>query len=346
MAWLRRQTASQASNDDLETSERRTAELRRDLSFSDLKPIGERLFISIGEENLTLIAAGVSFYAMLAMVPMMIALISLYGFVADPEDMQELVALLGPLVPDSVYSLIETQVNALARKSDTTFKFTSAGGALLAVWSAKAGVNALLTGLNIANREREGRGILAAMLFSYALTLGLILIMMITLAAIVIAPAVLNVLPGEGWSAWLARWLRWPIALAAVIFSIGFLYRLGPSRRGARVPWLSPGALLATAVWMLASAGFSYYISTFGTYQATYGALGAVVILMLWLWLSSLIVLIGARLNAEMEFQTAKDTTVGPPRRRGQRGAFVADHVPWDQSEDSRGDTGVAGEKE
>lgn len=330
------ETAPKASQRAREARKPRSAALRRDLSFADLMAITGRLVASIGEENLTLIAAGVSFYAMLALAPMMIALVSIYGFIADPADMRELVALLAPLVPKSAYALIETQVATLAQKSDTTFQFTSVGGAFLAVWSAKAGVNALLTGLNIANREREGRGMLVAMLFSYALTLGLILIMTITLAAIVVAPAALAVLPGEGWTAWLARWLRWPIALAAVIFSIGFLYRLGPSRRGARLPWLSPGALLATAVWMLASIGFSYYIATFGSYQAAYGALGAVIILMLWLWLSALIVLVGARLNAEMEFQTASDTTVGPPRPMGERGAFVADHLPSEQ-QDRRG---------
>ena len=296
-------------------------------SFGEFKAIGWRLFNSIGEEHMTLIAAGVSFYAMLALVPTLIALISIYGFVADAGDMQRLVALLEPLLPQIAYELLQAQVASLAEKSETTLEITSIGGVLLAIWSAKAGVNALLTGLNVANRERDDRSLLRAMLLSYVLTLGLILVMSITLAAIVIIPAFISFIPDEDWQTRLVLWLRWPIAVAAVVISLGILYRLGPSRRGAKARWLSPGALLATAVWILASAGLSFYVSTFGTYQATYGALGAVVVLMLWFWLSTLIVLIGARLNAEMEYETKFDTTAGPQRPMGQRGAFVADHI-------------------
>ncbi len=299
-------------------------------SFAALKAIVWRLFYSIGEEQLTLIAAGVSFYAMLALVPTLIALISIYGFVADPTDMQQLLALLKPLVPQLAYDLLQAQVESLAKKSDTTFKITSLGSVLVAIWTAKAGVNALLTGLNVANRERDDRSILRAMLLSYVLTLGLILVMSITLAAIVIIPAIFSFITEKSFGARLVLWLRWPIAYAAVVTSLGILYRLGPSRRGAKVRWLSPGALFTTAIWMLASAALSFYVSTFGDYQATYGALGAVVVLMLWFWISTLVVLIGARLNAEMEYQTRADTTTGPERPMGRRGAFVADNVPWD----------------
>lgn len=305
-------------------------------SLADYKAIGLRLFNAIGEENLALIAAGVSFYAMLALVPTMIALISVYGFVADPADMESLVGLLRPVVPPIAYELLDAQVKALAERSDTTFQITSVGGALLAVWSAKAGVNALLSGLNVANREQDDRSFLWAMFLSYLLTLGLILVMTITLAAIVVIPAALSFLQDASWTATLALWLRWPIAVGAVVASIGFLYRMGPSRRGAKVRWLSPGALLATGVWILASAALSFYVSTVGTYQAAYGALGAVVVLMLWFWLSSLIVLVGARLNAEMEYQTRVDTTTGPPRPMGRRGAFVADHVASEEESEER----------
>lgn len=328
---------------DARTTEDRPAAARGDaraqphrFSLAEWKAIGLRLFNSIGEENLTLIAAGVSFYAMLALVPTMIALISIYGFVADPGDMNALISLLQPLVPAIAYELLEAQVTSLAQSSDTTFTFASVGGALLAVWTAKAGVNALLTGLNVANREQDDRSFLRSMLLSYVLTLGLILAMAITLAAIVVIPAAISFVPDADWRARLVLWLRWPIAVAAVVLSIGFLYRVGPSRRGAKPRWLSPGALLATVVWIIASAGLSYYVSTFGTYQATYGALGAVIVLMLWFWLSALIVLIGARLNAEMEYQTRVDTTVGRRRPMGRRGAFVADHVAWEEENGDR----------
>lgn len=325
-----------------EDGRRTTRPLR--FSFAEFRAIGVRLFNSVGEEHMTLIAAGVSFYAMLALVPTMIALISLYGFVADPADMQRLVALLRPLIPQIAYELLEAQIAALAERSATTFTITSVGGALIAVWSAKAGVNALLTGLNVANRERDERSILKAMLVSYVLTLGLILVMSITLAAIVVIPAALSFVPDGDWQTRLVLWLRWPIAVTAVVVSLGILYRLGPSRRGAKVRWLSPGALLATVLWIIASAALSFYVSTLGSYEATYGALGAVVVLMLWFWLSTLSVLVGARLNAEMEYETLYDTTTGPQRPMGHRGAFVADHVAAKNEEgDQRGDPRTGG---
>lgn len=337
MAEARRQPEETHARDAPGAREHRDAARPHRFTFSDYKAIGWRVFMAIGEENLLLIAAGVTFYSMLALFPALIALVSVYGYLANPVDMYSLVELLKPLVPTSAYDLLYSQVEALSEKSDTTFTFASVGSTLLAIWSAKAGVNALLSGLNIANRERDDRSILKAMALSYALTLGLIIVMVITVSAIVVIPAALSFVQNEAWQARLVDWLRWPIAVGAVVLSIGFLYRAGPSRRAARVPWLSPGALLATAVWMIASVALSYYISTFGNYQATYGALGAVVALMLWLWLGTLIVLVGARVNAEMEYQTSIDTTVGPPRPMGQRGAFVADHVAWEEEEDRAG---------
>ena len=296
-------------------------------TLAEYRAILGRVVRSLTHEDLAMIAAGVSFYAMLALVPTLVALMSIYGFVADPSDAHSLLALLRPIVPDVMYELIDKQITSLVHASGTAFKWTSLGTVLLALWSAKHGVNALLSGLNLANRERDDRSFVKAWILSYGLTLLLIVLMAITLGAIVVIPAAFAFVPDPNWQARLVLWLRWPVAIAAVVISIGVLYRLGPSRRGAAVPWLSPGALLATGLWMLASFALSYYLRTFGTYQAAYGALGAVIALMLWLWLGSLIVLLGARLNAEMEYQTDVDTTRGPPRPMGQRGAFVADHV-------------------
>lgn len=299
----------------------------RKFGWRDWKQIIGRVMGSFASENLTLVAAGVGFYAVLALVPTIVVLVSVYGFFADPGDMVLHVEMLRPVVPETAFELIRDQVMSLAERDNTTFGWTSIGGFLLMLWLAKAGVDALATGLNIANREREGRSFLRAILVSYVMTFGLVVVMAITLVAIVLVPAVVAVMPGTGWHESLALWLRWPIAILAVMLAIGTLYRLGPSRRSAKLHWLSPGAVLATVVWAAGSAGFSYYVATFADYQGTYGALGAVVVLMMWFWISALIVLVGARLNAEMEFQTAADTTIGPDRPMGRRGAFVADNV-------------------
>jgi membrane protein len=198
---------------------------------------------------------------------------------------------------------------------------------LFSLWSTRAAVAALMDGLNVVYAERERRGILRLAVTSLALTALLILLAIAAMAAIVAVPAYLQFVPLGPFAALVARFAPWPILALAVVFAIGVLYRYGPSRAPARKRWVSVGAVVATVLWVVASLIFSFYVANFADYNKTYGSLGAIIILLLWFYVSAFAVLLGAELDAEMELHTARDTTTGPERPMGKRGAYVADHV-------------------
>jgi membrane protein len=200
-------------------------------------------------------------------------------------------------------------------------------GILVALWSAGAGVRALITALNIAYGETEKRGLITLYAIGFLLTLGLIGAAVLALIVIVAVPVVLQFLPLGSLSSAVIRVLTWLIMAAIVIAGLGVLYRYGPSRSHARLSWVTWGAIAAAILWLLASLVFQVYVANFANYSATYGSLGAVIALLMWFWISAFVVLLGAELNAEMEHQTRKDTTTGPAKPLGQRDAYVADHV-------------------
>ena len=282
---------------------------------------------TVGRENLALIAAGCAFYSLLALAPTFAALASVYGFFADPSDIARHLDALENIAPDAAYGVVRDQAQALETAGRETLGWASLGAILLAIWSSRAGVRALMSGVGIAYRQVEGRGMLQDMLATYLMTALFILLGALTIGAIVVAPAVIALLPIGDSASSIASIARWPIGLVAVILGLGVLYRYGPARRNARLRWVTPGAVAALALWLAGSVALSVYLSRFGDYNETYGTLGAVVALLTWFWLSALAALIGAALNAELELETDRDTTVGPARPMGERGAYVADTV-------------------
>lgn len=289
--------------------------------------VAARVAGAFGRENLTLVAAGCAFYALLAMAPSLAALAALYGFIADPADIQRHLAMLEEIAPPAAYEVIETQAAALNAVAPSRLGWASIGAALFAVWSARAGVRALMSGVSYAYRERDSRPFIEEHLTTFLLTLFLVVTGVVTLALVVVTPAVLAVAPLGGLAETIASLVRWPIALAAVLASLTVVYHFAPPRRGAKWRWLTPGAVLAVALWLIGSAAFTLYLARFGDYNATYGALGAVAALLMWFWLSALAALTGAALNAELELETTADTTAGPERPVGERDAVVADNV-------------------
>ncbi|MEZ5857750.1 MAG: YihY/virulence factor BrkB family protein [Geminicoccaceae bacterium] len=286
-----------------------------------------RVYEQIGKDHLSIIAAGVAFYAMLALVPAITAAFGLWGLFADPAQIAGQFAGLRSVVPEDAYTIIEEQMTALASTGDRTLGVTSLLAILFALWTSRAGVAALMQGLNIVYDEKEERGIIASLAMSFLLTFLVITVGIVALAAIVVLPAVIGFLQLGGAIRWALLLLRWPILLGAMILVIGLLYRYGPNRANAKLSWVSPGAVLATVIWLVASIAFSVYVSEFASYNKTYGTLGAIVILLMWMYISSFVVLLGAELNAEMELHTTRDTTTGPERPMGERGAYVADNV-------------------
>lgn len=305
----------------------RKANAPHEIPLKGWRDVAFRLWTSVGDDRITLIAAGATFFLLLALFPAMTAFVSLYGFVSDPATVADHVAFLAGFMPQGGVDLIRTQLTALATARSGALSFAFLFGLLVAIWSANSGIKSLFEGMNIAYREREKRSFLQLNLRSLGFTLGALVIGILMIVSVGVVPAALAFLQLEGWSEIIVRYTRWPFMLVIVWAGITALYRFGPSRQNAKLRWISWGAGLSTIVWVIASWGFSYYLENFADYGATYGTLGAVIGFMVWTWISVTILLVGAELNAELEHQTSLDTTTGAPEPIGKRGATMADKV-------------------
>ena len=272
-------------------------------------------------------AAGVAFFGVLAIFPALASLVALYGLVANPGDVAQNLGVVRPLLPPDAYGLLETQVRSLVEVPQQRLGFASLFALLIALWSARAGVSGLMEGLNIVYREVDARSLVVQYAISLALTALLLMVAIVALLVMVALPAALQIVDFGPLGAWLTALGPLLVLAVAVVFVIGALYRYGPHRATARKRWVSWGAVLATAVWLAASLLFSLYVANFANFNKTYGSLGAIVALLFWFYVSAFVVLLGAELNAEMELQTERDTTTGPPEPMGERGAYVADHI-------------------
>lgn len=296
-----------------------------EFSNSDWVAIGKLSFAEIEQDNVSIVAAGVAFFSMLAIFPMITAGLSIYGFFADPAIAQQQLLAISGLLPGDVWVLINDQVQAVTGSSNKAIGFKIALGILAALWASGAGIRAMMRGLNIAYGEVDNRNFIVSSTIAVAFTLGAILMMFISLLVIIGVPSILTVLKLDGITAGLTKILPWTLLIFAFGISCAVLYRYGPSRRPAKLRWVLPGVVFATLSWLLISAGFSKFVSAFGTYNKTYGSLGAVIILLVWLWLTNWVIIVGAEINGEMERHTSKDTTRGPDRPAGKRGAAMAD---------------------
>jgi len=288
----------------------------------------------VGKKNLNLVASGIGFYGILATFPAIAALIALWGFVADPALIASQVSDFTTLLPDEVANLLTARVSELVAADSTTIGWAGLLSVGIALSSARAGIGAMIVGLNAVYGE-QNRGGLRHLLVAFGLTASLTLLALSCFAALVIAPIMLAFLP-LGWlAAFIAEVLRWTVAIGTVMLALGLLYRYGPNRRGmARAKWISPGAVAATLLWALATWAFTVYLQNFANYNKIYGSLGAVIVLLLWLYISAFVCLLGAALNAELELQQKKDTTRGPAKPMGKRGAFVADNMDRSDARD------------
>ncbi|WP_233713879.1 YihY/virulence factor BrkB family protein [Aquamicrobium zhengzhouense] len=287
----------------------------------------KRVVSEVSADRIMLTAAGVTFYLLLALFPALTAFVSIYGFVSDPATVAQHLTLLDGVLPSGGVELIETQLQSLARQDPSALSFGFVFGLLVALWSANSGMKSIFDAMNVVYEEDEKRGFIKYNLMSLGFTLAALVAAMFFIALIGIVPAVLAFLYLEGMTEFLIRFSRWPLMLFAVAFAFSVIYRWGPSRRKAKWRWVSWGSGFAAIAWLLVSIGFSWYLENFANYNATYGSLGAVIGFMIWTWISVIILLVGAELNAELEHQTAVDTTRGPDRPMGERGAEVADSV-------------------
>ena len=278
-------------------------------------------------DQVQLLAAGVAFYAFLAIFPGLIAVVSIYGLFADPATIANQLNSLTSALPEDASKVITDQVTALSTRRQT-LGVSLILAVLIALWSASAGISNLLTAINVAYDEEEKRGFVKKRVMSLALTLGAIVFMVIVLGLVAVLPPLLKAVFGTGALRWVLQIIGWLIMVVLVAAALALLYRLGPDRDAPRMTWVSVGAVVATVMWLVVSIGFSIYASTFGNYAKTYGVFAGIVVLLFWLWLTMYAILLGAEINAESEQQTIADTTKGPEEPLGQRGAVKADSIP------------------
>ena len=281
-------------------------------------------------DQVPLIAAGVAFYAFLAIFPAIIAAVLLYGLLADPSQVASQVDQIGKALPSSAQSLLSDQLTSLTSTSQQSLGIGLVIALAGALWSASGGMGNLITAVNIGYDEEEDRGFVRRKGLSLVMTLGAIVFVVVAIALVAVLPAVLNALglpPVLRVGVEVVRWLGLVVAMMA---ALGVLYRVAPDRDAPKLRWVSVGAVTATVLWVIASAGFSLYVDRFSSYGKTYGSLAGVVVLLLWLWITAYVVLLGAEMNAEAEQQTGRDTTRGDPQPMGERGAVKADSLPGD----------------
>lgn len=287
--------------------------------------IAKRVKNQIKRDRLSIVAAGVAFYGLLAVFPGLVALVGLYGLLVEPAQVEQHVRALSGILPPQAADVLLSQLHDLTSTDRTALGIGAIGGLLLALWSASSAVRTLMEALNVAYHEEEGRGFIRFYGTALVLTLGGVIAVIVAIALVVGLPAVLKMIGLGGLLEMALSLARWPVLALLAIVGFAVVYRYGPSRAKPRWRWVSWGAAIAVALWIVGSALFSVYVTRFGNYNETYGAAGAIVILLMWFLLSSYAVLIGAEINGESERQTRKDTTDGADQPMGGRRAYAAD---------------------
>ena len=297
-----------------------------EIPWAGWKDVLWRIYASVNDNRLLAVAAGVVFYSLLAIFPAVAAFVSLYGLVADAWTIDAHLSLASGILPaGAVGHILHEQITKLAAKSDAKLSLGFITGLGAALWSANAGMKAIIDAL--VYDEKEKRSFVKLNLVSLLFTFVAILSLMVALTAIVVAPIIFSMVGLSAFFSLAIVVLRWPMLLILATVALAAIYRYGPSRREARWQWLSVGSVAAAIGWLISSLLFSWYIADFGAYNATYGSLGAAVGMMMWMWISAIVILLGAELNAEIEHQTSRDSTVGTEKPLGSRGAVMADTV-------------------
>ena len=289
--------------------------------------IVKRAITRISNQGTSLQCAGVAFFGFLSIFPLIAATVLIYGILASPLDITNHLETIRILIPGSVYGLLSERLESLVNQPGANLGLGLAIAIVLALWSGTRGVNALMHTLDVANHEENDRSFIMNTLVSFGLTLGALVFLAVALSAIAVLPVVLNAVGFPAQAESFAAFMRWPLLGGMVFVMFASLLRQAPAREPVSYKWLWPGAMLATALWLILSLGFSYYVENYGSYGATFGALSSAVILMLWLYYSCMVITFSAMINAEAEHETRRDTTSGMVKPAGERGAYVADNT-------------------
>jgi membrane protein len=311
----------------LDPSRGRLADSPTQIPPKGWKDILWRTWGEIGKDRVTSIAAGVTYYSILALFPAVAAAVAIYGLFTDPMTITRHFEQVREFLPYGAADIIGGQLRSISAKGSGTLGLTFAIGLVVSLWSANAGTKALLDALNIAYDEEERRSFVKLNAVALAFTLGGILFAVLALAAFLGVPLVLAYLPLGPAATWAILIGRWVVMAALIALALALLYRYGPNRREPKWRWITVGSAVASVGWLVASAALSFYATRFANYDATYGSLGGIIGLMVWIWVSAIVILVGAEINAEVEHQTARDSTVGGRKPIGTRGATMADTI-------------------
>jgi membrane protein len=281
----------------------------------------------VQESNIFLVSGGVTYAIILALFPGLAALVSIYGLLLDPTQVEKQVAALSTVLPPETAQMIGDELHSLVTAPSRALGFSAVVTLLFALWSASRGMSGLITALDIAYQQKETRGFFKFNLIAVGLTVLTLIGGIITIALVGVLPAVVGWLGLGVLTQWVLLGLEWPLLIVVVMTGLAMLYRYAPDRKEARWRWVTPGAIIATVLWILGSIGFSVYVSHFNSYDKTYGSLGGVVVMLTWLYLSAFVALLGAVINAQAERQTVADSTTGHPSPMGKRRAYAADTV-------------------
>ena len=322
-------TLRKQANGNTSTAPRhgRTADAPQEIPAKGWWQVAKRVAKKFSENELMAEAAGCTFYALLSLFPAITAIVSIYGLFADRTGIEGQLDSIAPFLPSGGMDIIRDQVHHLTQSSASGLSVGAAVGLLTALWSANAGTKAMFSALNDVYGEREERGFNRVTATSLAFTVGGIALLLLAIGGIVALPLIFGAIGLDSVFAAVARVGRWPVIVAILISALAILYRYGPSRRLAHWRWVSWGGAIGAVAWIGLSVGFSWYVAHFGSYNKTYGSLGAIIGFMTWIWLSTTVLLVGAQINAELEAQTEKDSTVGGDRPLGRRGAAAANVV-------------------
>lgn len=272
------------------------------IPFSGWKSIVLRIKDEISRDNVPIVSAGIAFFTFLAIFPALMALISIYGLAVNAQQVETQLSNLANMMPEQAFSILQQQIESFMSSSGKTLGWGMAAGILFSLWSANKGTKSLFTGLDIAYDSKDSRGFITQNALCLLFTLGSVILLILSMALLVAFPAYVEYLGLPDKLENLINWLRWVILAIIVISFLCLIYKIAPARWNAKLKWVFPGALLATLLWLLASWGFSFYVKNFGSYGEVYGSISAVVVLMLWLYITSFIILLGAELNAEIEY--------------------------------------------
>lgn len=314
----------------------RHADKPSDIPGRGWKAIIKRVAAEIKNDHLSLLAGGVAFKALLALFPAIVAAISIWALLADPQQIVQQTQSVTNALPADAAELLTGQMESVARSGEGTLSTALVVSIVLALWSASGGMAGLIEGTTAAYDEVDERPFPIKRGIALGLTLGAILFLFVALGLITGVPAAVDQWSLPETVKLAIRIAIWPVLFVLMMLALAFVYKVGADRDAPEFRWATWGAVIATVLWLIGSAGFTLYVNNFGKFGETYGSFAGIIVLMLWLFLTAFIILLGAEINAEMERQTRKDTTVGDPEPMGMRGADPADTTPEQARDGSR----------